>query len=334
MKQDGAFGKMYGKIGNIVYSIQRGVQISRQYNSQVTNPNTVSQTNQRARFKLASQLAATMSSVIVIPAKQLQTPRNLFVKKNINNIYAGDGQASAVLNQLQITAGSLSLPAIYIERDRETSDVKLRVGLMSPASLDIKRVVYNVFEILGDGTLTLRASEWSEGNGNDRYFDVEIANIEGTLAVYAYGIKDNNERATANFGRYSIEDGQSVARLFTQRKLKQTDYAFTETKSNIIQSNEDIADGPTGGSVLLNVSVNGPGQVTITSPEGKTLVNGQVLLAANTSVTLQCEVASGYRVEGWYRVGEQTPFSTDSTVTFTAGEDTYIMLVIVPEGME
>lgn len=334
MKQDGAFGKMYGKIGNIVYSIQRGVQISRQYNSQVTNPNTVSQTNQRARFKLASQLAAAMSSVIVIPAKQLQTPRNLFVKKNINNIYAGDGQASAVLNQLQITGGSLSLPAIYIERDRETSDVRLRLGLMSPASLDIKRVVYNVFEVLGDGTLTLRASEWSEENSNDRYFDVDIANIEGTLAVYAYGIKDNNERATANFGRYSIEDGQSVARLFTQRKLKQTDYAFTETKSNIIQSDEDIADGPSGSSVLLNVSVNGPGQVTITSPEGKTLVNGKVLLAANTSVTLQCEVAYGYRIDGWYRVGEQTPISTDSTFTFNAGEDTYIMLVVVPEGLE
>lgn len=334
MKQDGAFGKMYGKIGNIVYSIQRGVQISRQYNSQVTNPNTVSQTNQRARFKLASQLAAAMSSVIVIPAKQLQTPRNLFVKRNINNIYAGDGQASAVLNQLQITAGSLSLPGIYIERDRDSSDVRLRFGLSSPASLDIKRVVYNVFEVLGDGTLTLRASEWREGDSNNRYFDVDIANIEGTLAIYAYGIKDNNERATANFGRYSIEDGQSVARLFTQRKLKQTDYSFTETKSNIIQSNEDTADVPSAGSVLVDVSINGPGSVTITSPAGKTLVNGKVNLPANTSVTLECTFAPGYRVDGWYRVGEQTPISTASTLTFTAGEDTYLMLVVVPEGLE
>ena len=66
MKINSILGKMTGKVGNIVVASVGGEVIGREYNPNVSNPNTSAQQNTRSKFKLASQLSATMAPVIAI----------------------------------------------------------------------------------------------------------------------------------------------------------------------------------------------------------------------------------------------------------------------------
>lgn len=63
MKLQG-FLKGVGKVENLVVSQVGGVTIARAYQPNVSNPKTEKQVDQRARLKLASQIAAAMSPVI------------------------------------------------------------------------------------------------------------------------------------------------------------------------------------------------------------------------------------------------------------------------------
>ena len=60
-----------GKLGNIVCSTVAGETIARDYNPEVSNPNTETQVAQRAKFKLMSQLSSVMAPVIAIPKEEI-----------------------------------------------------------------------------------------------------------------------------------------------------------------------------------------------------------------------------------------------------------------------
>lgn len=57
----GINGKIVGKQGAAVYAVKNGIQIMRQYNPIVFNPNTKRQALARARFKLASRIAVALA---------------------------------------------------------------------------------------------------------------------------------------------------------------------------------------------------------------------------------------------------------------------------------
>ena len=61
-----------GKLGNIVCSTVAGETIARDYNPEVANPNTEGQVDQRARFKLMSQLSSIMAT-LRSDSKRIQT---------------------------------------------------------------------------------------------------------------------------------------------------------------------------------------------------------------------------------------------------------------------
>ena len=81
MKLNGFVGKGTGKLGSSVFAVSGGEQIVRQYNPNVSNPNTDAQVAQRAKFKLMSQLAAVLAPGLAFKKDSLVSPRNKFIKK-------------------------------------------------------------------------------------------------------------------------------------------------------------------------------------------------------------------------------------------------------------
>ena len=85
----GISGGLSGKTGSYTFRQSRGQTIVSQYQPIVKNPNTKGQQNQRAKFKLMSQLAAIMApsfgtmGVTKRPGKQAPTQRNAFVQLNM-----------------------------------------------------------------------------------------------------------------------------------------------------------------------------------------------------------------------------------------------------------
>ena len=120
----GITGKLSGKMGSAVFRVREGQQVVTQYNPIVKNPNTASQQDQRAKFKLMSQLAAVMASGIgtlsVTKRKSKGTPsqRNAFTSLNFPLVtVTNEGQdvkASIPMEQLKLTSSFINLPAVTL----------------------------------------------------------------------------------------------------------------------------------------------------------------------------------------------------------------------------
>lgn len=114
MKLNGIVGKGSGRLGASVFTVRKGEQIVREYNDKVKNPNTRLQVEQRAKFKLLSQLAAAVGSagMYFSTAVGNVTKRNEFVRLNmpLATVAAGTDVATIDLNAVRLTSGGFVFP--------------------------------------------------------------------------------------------------------------------------------------------------------------------------------------------------------------------------------
>lgn len=231
MKLQGIIGKGSGKLGSSVFAVSGGEQIARIYTDKVSNPNTAAQVAQRSKLKLASQLAAAMAPVIAIPKQGLKSSRNLYMKKNMPFMTASEAGASIEYEKIQLTTGSVALPAIVADTDgANVISVALAESAMGIAS----RVCYVAFQKNSEEQLMLIGSTVVESAGNDGTFPGTLPYADGELVIYAYGMRDNNSGASAKYGNYTVANGEDLAQLITSRTLSAGDYSFTGTVGTTI----------------------------------------------------------------------------------------------------
>ena len=221
-------GKGTGKLGGMVFAQVFGEQIVREYQPNVTNPSTAKQVDQRARLKLASQLAQSVAPVIAIPRVGTKSGRNQFISINFDNITAEDGIAEVSLQNVQLTKSSLAFPSIVISGGQGAA---VTAELETSAPADIKRVVYALFNKNEDGSLAFVDSTIIEVAGDDRKFEATLAAAASDVIVYAYGMKDASESATAKYGKMNVNNAITLAQLIASRRLNTSDYSFTQTVS-------------------------------------------------------------------------------------------------------
>lgn len=315
-----------GKLGTSVNSIVYGTQVQREYRAHISNPSTKDQVDQRARFKLASQVAAALSPVIAIPRKGFETPRNRFVKNNFNYFYADGDTAMVSYENLQLTAGNAGLPGISISRSAATG---VSLSLAESAKKAVTRVCYSVFKKTSEDKLQLVASVVVSEAGEAGNFPTNIPYVSGDLIVYSYGMRDADAKATAKYGNYKVATGEDLASLIMTRKIKEKDYTLTETRGTTIFTGEDDVDQPAEGKVRVYVMGSWGGSATAPGVE-----NGYVDVNYGSSLTLTASPAQGFRFIGWYNNGEQTPFSETNPLTLTVTQARDIIARFDTEGIE
>lgn len=226
MKLNAILGKGTGKLGGMVLSVNSGEQIVREYNPKVSNPQTDAQVEQRAKFKLLSQLAASLSNSIAFRKMKMQSPRNRFVSANIKNASFENDEAQIFLDALDLTGGSQSLPELVITRGENEA---ITIALSEAAAGDIKRIVYSIYKVNDGNKLQFIKELLVSEAGAGRTFSVETTAPNTDLVVYAYGIKDTTTRSTNSFGKYEAYADQKTAILDVLRTLNPTDYVLTAT---------------------------------------------------------------------------------------------------------
>lgn len=321
MKTVGIIGKGSGKLGSTVFAVSGGEQIARVYTDKVSNPSTNAQVQQRARMKLASQLAAAMNNVIVIPKKGLQSSRNLFVKKNMQFIQGTVSGSAVDYENLQLTAGNAALPAVTIARVADTS---VTCALASGAGSSVNRVVYVIFKKTTEDQLQFITSAVENTPGADGTFPHTFEYIAGELVVYAYGMRDNNAKASAKYGNYQVATGEDIAQLVTNRQISASDYSFTATSGNTLASDGSESVDPEEGKVIIGVSAGEGGTVSATG-----LANGklQATIGSNVTVTATPNTAGGYSFHSWMDLDNGYTLSTAAEYTFTASENINIVAI-------
>jgi len=270
MKLAGISGKGRGRLGSMVFSASAGEQIVRQYQPNVSNPNTAAQVNQRAKFKLMAQVAAAVSGEIIIPRNGLQSPRNLFQKKNFGLLTTDGDTATLQYEGLQFTAGNVAIPAVAATRAAGGINVALS------AAANVSRVVYLAYRKSAQGALQFASSTIVDAAGDNNTFPATLAAIDGEAVIYAYGMRDLSASATAKYGDYSVTDGTALATLVLSRTLSSSDYQFTRTSGTTLPT--------TMPPTLLTVSIVGLTQ-SDTIDQGPQIVNpGDNITIERTSI--------------------------------------------------
>lgn len=314
------YGKTTGKIGSIVFSTSGGETIAREYNPHVANPNTMAQVNQRARMKLMSQLSASLAPVIAMTKDGLVSRRNKFVKANFDNSYALEGVAQISYENVQLTEGSTGLPQVVMAASQAFED-QAEVYLATEPSISVSRVVYCLFLKTQENKLQYVKSVIAEARGtgvNSRYFEILIEGLPtitvggnqdfaSEYVLYAYGMSDTSEKATARYGNLNVQSASDIATLVANRTISFEDYQFTQTRGTT------AGQGSEGGTP----TPAGQARVFVTALGGGGSVSGGGTFAIGSSVTVTATVNDGYTFRGWVRNGSSQILSTSLSYTFT-----------------
>lgn len=310
------YGKTMGKIGSIVFSTSGGETIAREYNPHVANPNTKAQVNQRARMKLMSQLSAALSPVLAMQKEGLVSRRNKFVSKNFGACYALNGEAQITYENVQITEGNTSLPALVAQGAIDNEKMTLVAGISSNPSAQINRVVYCLFRKSAEGKLEFVTSAINETRAVETieaFFTQAFPNLPiAEYVVFAYGMSDTSERASAQYGNLNVVTASDLARLVATRTISFQDYQFTQTRAITVASDGTAVQPETAGNLRVYVTALGQGGT----------VSGGGSFAPGSSVTVTATPASGYRFVRWLYNGTELTASTSASYTFTLNQQT------------
>lgn len=315
------YGKTTGKIGSIVFATSGGETIAREYNPHVANPSTMPQVNQRARMKLMSQLSASLAPVIAMTKEGLVSKRNKFTKLNFDNTYAAQGVAQISYENVQLTEGSTGLPQV-VAVAYESSTGGAYVYLASAPSANVSRVVYCVFEKSQENRLQFVGSVISETRfpelAQSKYFGANLPPMavderEGEwtftkeYVIYAYGMSDTSERATARYGNLNIQSASDIATLVGNRTISFEDYQFTQTRGTTVGQG-------TGGDTPVPA---GQARVFVTALGSGGTVSGGGTFALGSTVTVTATPNTGYVFRAWLVNGTSQVVSTSATYSFT-----------------
>lgn len=327
-KQTSLFGKISGKLGAVVFSSSGGETISREYNPHVANPSTQAQVDQRARMKLMSQLSAALSPVLAMTKDGLVSKRNKFTKLNFPASYALNGVAQITYENVQLTEGNTALPALSALGVVDSNKLTIDAGFVQAPTATINRVVYCLFRKSNEAKLEYVLSQIVSERilpDNQVFFNVAFQNLPlAEYVLFAYGMSDTSERATASYGNLNVVTASDLARLVATRAISFSDYQFTQTRAITIASDGTAVQPEQAGNVRVYATALGNGGT----------VSGGGSYEPGASVTVTATPASGYRFVRWVKNGTSQTVSTDNPYTFNVQEQTDLVAVFELGGQD
>lgn len=247
---------MTGKVGNIVLTSVGGKVVGREYNPNVANPNTKPQQNTRSKFKLASQLSATMAPVIAIKKEGNVSARNLFVKENFGAIRYSQGVADINLNVVQLTKSQRSFIGFNADRSNGTA---IAVELNDSAASALSRVVYIAYKKAADGTLLFFDSKVCSTAGDNGKFHDVLNYTADAVVLYAYGMKDLEAGISTKFGNMSAPSAEDVAQLLVSNTDNMSGVQLTKTAGLTMAAGENTGDSDDVEHLTVSIVISGNG---------------------------------------------------------------------------
>ena len=317
----GARGKLNGAV--IKGAAGGGTQISAI--GSPSNPNTARQVGQRAKFKLLSQLASNVASIIAIPRDGALSSRNQFVSINSGNAMATNGVAQITLDNVQLTKSNLGFPQVVGSRGGGALSVEISKNVADKWD----RVCYIVMRKNSEGSLEQVASaivgsdETEAADTTSFSHSFTQGDFTGNIIVWAYGMKDQSASASAKYGNMIVATADDLAKLLTDRTFAAGEVRLSQTRGLTMLPNQDEVVAVPDGSQRVFVTALGNGTVT-----------GAGTKTVGSSVTVTATAGSGATFTGWRLNGANTYVSTSAEYTFTMPDETVDLVAVfyTPDG--
>lgn len=230
----GISGGLSGKMGNVVFRQRYGETVASQYQPHVTNPNTVAQADNRAAFKLITQLGAEFAPAIAIARRGAVTGRNIFTQRNLPLVEvtetAEGAQATIDLSTLQLTDSNAAFNGIM---DVNLSPTESQVVFTDVEGYD-RIVIVVASTVTGSLAVTERPARIRSIQtvnvvaGSPTLVTVDISTEpDETYTVLAYGISFTNSRARESFD--NVVAGSGIAGVNVARTISFADSALSMT---------------------------------------------------------------------------------------------------------
>lgn len=177
----GPLSRAKGKLGGVVYQQYEGMQISREYQPVVKNPQTTKQTENRAKFKLSSQITAEFAEVINARLAKL----SIYTRKRrgaaVNAIYSVIDTSTPDVPQAVIAS------AVAAINEKSVSGVAGPAVTASNGEYNIiatsgDRVVYVVCSYDANGKLIAKTTESYLSAGTAKVVTPD-ANADGSVLM-------------------------------------------------------------------------------------------------------------------------------------------------------
>lgn len=232
MKLKGIFGKGSGKLGNAVFAVSGGEQLVKEYNPRVSNPNTPAQVEQRAKFKLMSQLAAVFAPAIAFKKDGLTSARNKFVAANIGKVVYAENNARLAFVNIDLTGGNVSfpMPSINVGAGGNVS-----ISLSEAPAESVKAVVYAIVDVTGGNDCSMEKVVMVSTPGAGNTFPTQVTLKNGVKFVYGYGVIESNNSESVGFGNLIGDYNDEEVILNIQKLVKSAGALFTKSSCNTDQ---------------------------------------------------------------------------------------------------
>lgn len=159
----GLIGGLRGKLGNAVFYVSNGVQVSRVYQPVVANPNTQLQIAQRAKMSLAGRMSKITPAAAIrgLYGDNLRALRGSFVREVVRASTYSNNKASLAYDSLALSRGNLQFYTTQsYTRANSTGRIDITIsvdrvaaGIPTPVGYGLRAVVYFIDNTSSDGDM-------------------------------------------------------------------------------------------------------------------------------------------------------------------------------------
>lgn len=221
----GPLSRAKGKLGGVVYQQYEGMQISREYQPVVKNPQTTKQTENRAKFKTASQIVAQFAEVLNVRLSNLSIYTRTRRAAAVNAIYSvaniNHGTSEAAFTNVVNSVNAKSMSTI--EAPTLAPGTGNNLNITAPNG---DMVVYVICSYDLSGKLIKREESQYTSSGTAK--EVTPAVDAAFAAVMVVSMRANTEEGRATFSNIIAVDNKwevTIARAVAAGDVSISDIA-------------------------------------------------------------------------------------------------------------
>lgn len=201
----GPLSRAKGKLGGVVYQQYEGMQISREYQPVVKNPQTSKQTSNRAKFKSASQIVAQYSEALNVRLSKLSIYTRVRRGAALNAIFgvvdAQPALASTLFENVLNSVNGKSMATVEAPVIGSGSNNAVTITATSGDVVSYVAVNYDA-----EGKIISRVVETFTSQGTAK--NVEPAPNASTFGIMVVATRATTEAGRATLGNISGENNE------------------------------------------------------------------------------------------------------------------------------